>query len=172
MSEVRTAANKDEAIVSVAESQVPAGRATTVARARAPGSLALTDIDNPWRVLFHHTRATQISPFVTTKADGVIIVSYYLDNDPEKAVLHRADGPAEITFSPDGSRVDLYCLQGKPGRVNGPVCVWEDEYGTVTEYYDGFDCSEGALAVVEHRRFSTTEWRYQNDELVAQNREK
>lgn len=61
--------------------------------------------------------------FSESKADGSVVVSYYLNNDPVQAILHRVDGPAQTISEADGVRQESWWYLGLPHRENGPAYI-------------------------------------------------
>jgi hypothetical protein len=92
-----------------------------------------------------HAAATAAKPFHESEENGGVIVSYYQHNDPDQG-LHREDGPARITTTLGGARIEEWWLHGKRRREGGPAIVTYHADGSTAkeEWYQvlpglGFD---------------------------------
>jgi hypothetical protein len=65
------------------------------------------------------------------KGEELVLTSYYLDNDSQRGILHRDDGPARVWDYPWGQRLDWFDHGVRRRKGDKPVSVVIENNGTV-----------------------------------------
>jgi hypothetical protein len=71
-----------------------------------------------------------------TKTPLTITTSYFLDNDPLRAILHREDGPALVVTTLSGRVIsEAWHRRGQAHREDGPAYLSYDDEGALIDIY-------------------------------------